>query len=169
LSDFIGYFDTSAHVGKDLVDIYKFHVPAGGSLDIVLNLLKLTDPADSGAEGHCGPEAFPGPKPPTAFFRAVRRSRLSRPARSYLAEIIAAPLNAVDLFVVVSRLQAVSGTFGGSNYQLDFLYHVADLAANTLADARQVTFGGVQTFNDYLSSVDPVDIYKFDARQRRAV
>jgi hypothetical protein len=74
-------------------------------------------------------------------------------------------LNPGQYFAVVSRLQPpVGGNIGGSNYTLDFNYRATDNAGNTLGAAKSVSLTPTaKTFNDYLSSVDPVDIYKFNA------
>jgi hypothetical protein len=166
INDFVGYFDTSAHAGRDLVDIYSFNVPAVGSLEVDLELSPQGDPAGPPDNVHADLSLYrdangDGVLQPGETLAVVTAKDLGAP----LAEVTSASLNPGQYFVAVTRLQpSVNNNIGGTNYSLDFVYHAKDNAGNTLAAAKSVSLTSTaQTFHDYLSSADPVDIYKFDA------
>ena len=166
VNDFVGYFDTSNHPGKDLVDIYSFNVPAAGSLEVDLNLSAQGDPAAPAEDvkadvGLYRDKNNDGVLQSTDVILQTTAQDLGSP----LAIIGPTNLNPGEYFVAVTRLQpSVNGNIGGTNYSLDFDYHATDNAGNTLGAAKSVSLTSTaQTFHDYLSSADPVDVYKFSA------
>ncbi|HEX4794707.1 MAG TPA: pre-peptidase C-terminal domain-containing protein [Humisphaera sp.] len=162
VSDFVGYLDTSARVASDLIDTYSFTVPATGVLEVLLANLSLNDPAGSQAKVSADV---------TLYRDANNDGRLksneiiatSSTDGINIADLFRRPIDPGKYFVVASHLQpAVNDNTGGSNYTLDFIYGAHDSAGNTLANAKPVTLDASnKVFNDFLSSVDPTDVYKF--------
>lgn len=158
-ADFIGYLDTSAHPGKDLIDSYSFYVPASGTVSITLDQL-AQDPAGGSVAADL------------QLFHNVDNGVYLEPSESLAVKTARVGQNAQvtgtlapGLYqIVVSRLQTPPGTLvGGSNYRLRVSYTAPDSAGGTLATARDISGVGTSglPFADYLSAGDPTDIYKF--------
>ena len=160
VKDFIGYFDTSGHNAADLVDIYSFQVPATGLLFTDIGSL-VKDQANGSARVSAD----------VAIYREsdsdgkLTTNEIVGSSSTIEGHFGTDPkvVPAGRYFAVVSDLEpAVNDSGGGSNYTLDFVYHASDNAGNTLAAAKSVSLNASPTtFNDYLSSEDTTDIYKF--------
>ncbi len=157
--DFIGYLDTSAHPGKDLIDTYSFVVPASGTVSITLDQL-AQDPAGGSVAADL------------QLFRNVNDGLYLEPGESLAVKTACVGQSAQIMGtltpglyqIVVSRLQNAPDTLvGGSNYRLRVSYTAPDSAGSTLATARDISGVGTSglPFADYLSAGDPTDIYKF--------
>lgn len=160
VNDFIGYLQTSNHAAKDLIDIYAFTVPTFGAVDIKLSGLENDQAGGSVAAD-------------IQLFRDIDGDGRLEPGEALdtksasvgHAATISRQLNAGFYFVVVSRLQPTASTvLGGSNYELQVTYSVADNAGSTPATARDLTAvvgTPTKTVTEYLSDNDTVDLYRF--------
>lgn len=158
--DFIGYLDTSAHPGKDLIDSYEFNVPASGTVGITLDQL-AQDPAGGAVAADLqlfhnvdnGLYLEPGES------LAIKTARVGQSAQ------ITGTLAPGIYDVVVSWHQTPPSDtlLGGSNYRLRVSYTAPDSAGNTLAAARDISGVGTSglPLADYLSAGDTTDFYKF--------
>lgn len=162
--DFIGYLDTSANPGSDLVDTYVFRIPTAGTVQLVLSGLKK-DAANEGDNVAAD----------LSLFRDFNFDGLLEPSEAIGAKTavvgrdatVTGQLNAPgDYAIVVSRLQAAGDQrLGGSNYRLTVSYSVPDNAGNNVAAAQDL--GALRsnfpkTVADYLGSTgDTEDYFKF--------
>jgi hypothetical protein len=158
--DFIGYLDTSAHPGKDLIDIYSFDVTGSGRVEITLDQLEKDM---AGGTVAADLQLY---RDVDEDFHLELSERIDfRTASVGQSATIGRTLAPGHYEVMVSRLAPPpAGTLlGGSNYRLRVSYAVPDSAGNTLATARDITafFTGGSPLVDYLSAGDPIDIYQF--------
>jgi hypothetical protein len=163
--DFLGFLDTSGHDAGDFIDTYFFEILKNGFLqvheegataDVANPSAKVTGDISiyRNFDGDNRLEA--GKLLSSGHFDIKTNSQASATLGN---------ASAGKYIAVVSHpaIPAVNDDTGGTNYKLEFFYDAADAAGNSTATAKDIgTLGNnTQTFNDYLSSVDATDVYKF--------
>lgn len=159
--DFVGYLFETDLLAPDLTDVYLFTVPATGHVTLSVNGLDPSPDSDNPLDltatllrdtDHDG-----------VFSLISSSENLSHGALT----------SPTDRFVFDGNLNpgryalaltAADQSLSGGNYDLNIVYDVPDdSAGNSLATARDLGSAGSlpTTANNYLSSVDPLDMFKF--------
>lgn len=161
--DFAGYFDGSFHVSGDLLDVYRFSVPATGHVTLSVGGLE-SDAAGPLLGFHLQGRLLRDIDQDGLFSIAsetLATGDMAKPTDSFVFDGNLVPGNYA--FVVTSFPGPDGATLGGTNYNLGVFYDVPDSAGATPATARDL--GSVISIptsaTEYVSSLDTVDLFKF--------
>lgn len=161
LTDFIGYSATSGDLAKDLVDTYFFDVPVAGVVGFNLDHL-VQDPI--GGRASATFTVYHDDNNNGSFQSS--ESITTRSAGAGQIVSIGPTLDPGHYAAVVTRPPlggTTDTTLGGTNYRLRLSYAPIDTAGNTTTAARDIGVldAPTQSFDEFLSSTDTLDFYKF--------